>query len=78
MSKVWSVPPSNVSHVTREELFQPRRVPSVFINNTDNRAQPMQISEVQGSVHEEVKKARKSYPVILLCSKSNDPFYIWI
>ena len=63
---MWSVTPSNVSHVTREEPLQPRRVPSVFVNNTDNRAQPMEISEVEGSVHEEVKKARKVIPCIIV------------
>ena len=59
LSKVWSVPSSNVSHVTREEPLQPRRVPSVFVTNTDNKAQQMEISQVEGSVREEVKKARK-------------------
>lgn len=56
MFKVWSVPPSNVSHVTREEVLQPKRIPSVFVNNTDNKAEPMEINEVEGLVHEDVKK----------------------
>ena len=55
---MWSVPPSNVSHVSREEPLQPRRVPSVFVNNTDNTAQPMEANEVEGPAHEDVKKAR--------------------
>lgn len=53
---MWSVPTSGVSHVTREEPLQPIRIPTVFDNNTDNKAEPMGIDEVEGSVHEDVKK----------------------
>lgn len=53
--KVWSVPRSNVTLVTREEPLQPKRVPSVFADNKENRVQPME-TEVEGQIHEDVKK----------------------
>ena len=53
---MWSVPTSSVSHVAREEPLQPKRIPTVFDNNTNSKAEPMGINEVEGSVHEDVKK----------------------
>lgn len=54
-TKVWSVPRSNITLVTREEPLQPKRVPSVFADNKENRVQPME-TEVEGQIHEDVKK----------------------
>ena len=62
---MWSVPTSSVSHVTREEPLQPKRIPSVFDNSTDNKVEPMGIDEVEGSVHADVKK------VSFLCDRNN-------
>lgn len=41
--------------MTREEPLQPKRVPSVFADNKENRVQPME-TEVEGQIHEDVKK----------------------
>lgn len=54
---MWSVPTSSVNHVTREEPLQLKRIPSVFANNTDDKTEPMEINEVEGLAHEDVKKA---------------------
>ena len=58
---MWSVPPSGVSHVTRDEPLQPKRIPTVFDNNTDHKAEPMGIDEMEGLVHEDVKKVSCLY-----------------
>jgi len=58
---VWSVSTSSVNHVTREEPLQPKRIPTVFDNNTNNKVEPMGINEVEGSVHEDVKKVSCLY-----------------
>ena len=41
--KVWPVPPSNVSYVAREEPLHPKRVPSVFTGNNENRTRPVEV-----------------------------------
>jgi len=53
---VWSVSTSSVSHIIREEPLRPKRIPTVFDNTTNNKAEPMGINEVEGSVHEDVRK----------------------
>ena len=53
--KVWSVPRSSVTLITREEPLQPKRVLSIFADNKENRVQPMEI-EVDGQIHEDVRK----------------------
>ncbi|RMX46781.1 hypothetical protein pdam_00021032 [Pocillopora damicornis] len=53
--KVWSLPPSKVSHVTREEPLHPRRVPSVFVNKKGNTAQPMEIDSEEAPVQDAKK-----------------------
>lgn len=55
---MWSLPPSKVSHVTREEPLHPRRVPSVFVNKKGNTAQPMEIDSEEAPV-QDAKKVRK-------------------
>ena len=53
--KVWSVPPSNVSYVAREEPLHPKRVPSVFTGNSENRTQPVEV-DAEVPVTMDVKK----------------------
>ncbi|XP_058969432.2 protein polybromo-1 isoform X2 [Pocillopora verrucosa] len=53
--KVWSLPPSKVSHVAREEPLHPRRVPSVFVNKKGNTAQPMEIDSEEAPVQDAKK-----------------------
>ena len=52
---MWSVPSSNVSYVAREEPLYPKRVPSVFTGNNENRTQPMEV-DADGPVTVDVKK----------------------
>ena len=74
---MWSVPTSSVSHVTREEPLQPKRIPSVFDNSTDNKAEPMGIDELEGSVHADVKKVSFLYDHVYTCitTKNNVCFF---
>lgn len=72
---MWSVPTSSVSHVTREEPLQPKRIPSVFDNSTDNKVEPMGIDEVEGSVHADVKKVSFLCDHVYITTKNNVCFF---